>query len=173
MKTRFFMASAALGFIFIAGSGAAQYGDHMHMMSRAPDARRQLDFPPPMRDHMLSNMRSHLEAVGEIIGALSASDGAKAAEIAQTRLSLESPGAAACNPNNAAKGGAMGDMAQMMAQHMPEEMRAMGYAMHKSASEFAVEAAKLKSGGDLKPALAALAKITENCVACHSAYRIR
>ena len=40
----------------------------------------------------------------------------------------------------------MGDMAAMMAEHMPEDMRALGYAMHESASKFAAEAAKMQSG---------------------------
>ena len=175
MVKKIFTTVAALCVLCSAASVVAQQSDHMamHMMSHAADTRRPLDFPPPMREHMLSNMRSHLEAVNEIILALSAADGEKAAKIAQSRLSLESPGAAACNPKNATKSGAMGDMAQMMAQHMPEEMRTIGYAMHDSASQFAIEAAKLKTGGDPKPALASLAKVTENCAACHSAYRLK
>jgi cytochrome c556 len=155
-------------------SVAAQQGDHMaHMMTQTPDARQSLDFPPPMRQHMLANMRDHLEALSEILAALSAGDAAKAGVIAKARLGLESAGAAACNPSAAGKTGAMGDMAAMMAQHMPEEMRALGYAMHDSASKFVVEAAKTAPGGDLKPALATLAQMTQNCAACHSAYRLK
>jgi hypothetical protein len=165
----------AAGLALLAASSAAQPMDHgaMHMAPQGPDTRKPLDFPPPMREHMLSNMRSHLAAISEIITALSVSDGAKAAQIAQSRLSLESPGAAACDPKQMGKGGPMGDMAQMMARHMPEEMRALGYTMHESASQFASEAEKLKAGGDPKPALAALAKVTESCASCHSAYRLK
>jgi cytochrome c556 len=175
MKKCFLTIGAAAGLAFAAVAAAAQPSDHKatHMTPHAPDVRRQLDFPPPMRDHMLSNMRSHLEAISEIIEALSVSDGEKAAKIAQERLSLESPHAAACKPENATKGDAGHDMARMMAHHMPEEMRAMGYSMHESAGQLAIEAAKLKAGGDPKPALAALAKVTQNCAACHSAYRLR
>ena len=59
-------------------------------------------------------------------------------------------------------------MAAMMAQFMPEDMRALGLTMHESASEFAREAAKTQSGGDLKPALASLARVTQSCAACHA-----
>jgi cytochrome c556 len=159
-----------------AASVAAQQNEHdhmTHMMTPAPDARQPLDFPPPMRQHMLANMRAHLEALSEILAALSAGDAAKAGAIAKARLGLESAGAAACNPSASGKTGAMGDMAAMMGRHMPEEMRALGYAMHDSASKFALEAANASSSGDLKPALAALAQVTQNCAACHSAYRLK
>jgi hypothetical protein len=157
-------------------SAPAQQSDHMsmHLMAQAPDARQLLDFPPPMRQHMLANMRAHMEALSEILAALSAGDAAKASAIADARLGLESAGAAACNPTNeAGTTRSIGDVAAMMAQHMPDEMRGLGYAMHDSASKFAVEAAKAGSGGDLKPALAALSQVTRNCAACHSAYRLR
>lgn len=176
MKNIFKLAAAAFGAALLgAVSVAAQQGDHssMHKMQTAPDTRTALDFPAPMRQHMLSNMRAHLESLGEILAALSAGDGAKAGKIAETQLGRGSPDAAACDPNNIGKTGAMGDMAAMMKRHMPEEMRALGMTMHDSASTFAVEAAKTPSRGDPKPALAALAQVTQNCAACHSAYRLK
>jgi cytochrome c556 len=158
-----------------AGSAFAQEGHQMgmHMLAQTPDTRHELDFPPPMRQHMLANMRAHLEALSEILAALSASDTAEAGKIADARLGLSSAGAAACKPVKAGTTSEAGDMAAMMAQHMPEDMRAMGYAMHDAASKFAVEAAKTPPGGDLKPALAALSQVTQNCAACHSAYRLK
>jgi cytochrome c556 len=45
--------------------------------------------------------------------------------------------------------------------------------MHESASEFAREAAKTLTGGDLKAALAALARVTQSCAACHAEYRLK
>ena len=175
MNKKFKLIGAALGVVVLgAASVAAQQGDHMsHMMSQTPDTRQVLDFPPPMRQHMLSNMRGHLEALGEILAALSAGEGVKAGKISEARLGLQSEGAAACNPKAAGKTSPMGDMAAMMAEHMPEDMRALGYAMHESASKFAAEAAKMQSGGDPKLALAALSQVTRNCAACHSAYRLK
>lgn len=162
--------------LFCAVAGAAQERDpshmhHMHMAPTAPDQRQLLDFPPPMRDHMLANMRDHVETLHAILGALAANDPAKAGEIADARLGLSSPGAASCDPKAAGKGADM--MATMMSEHMPEQMRAYGFAMHSAASDFAALAAKAAQSGDIRPALGALAEVTRNCAACHAAYRLR
>jgi hypothetical protein len=132
--------TAAAGVHIIAVSVRVQDHSHMSMpmMPETADNRRLVEFPPAMRQHMLSNMRAHLVALGEIVTALSAGDSAKAAAIAETRLGLDSPGAAACNPNHSADAPAM---TAMMAEHMPDEMRNLGFAMH-AASTFAREAAK-------------------------------
>jgi hypothetical protein len=154
-------------------SVAAQQHEHMPMPA---DTRQALDFPEHMRNHMLMNMRSHFEALGDIVSALGEGNGPKASEIAKARLGLQSPAAAACMKPGAEKAGDgdhISQMGSMMAKFMPEQMRDMGYAMHEAASDFAVEAAKTPQGGDLKPALAALSKVTQNCAACHAAYRLR
>jgi hypothetical protein len=108
--------TAAAGAFITAASVRAQDDSHMPMpmMPRTADNRRLVDLPPAMRQHMLSNMRAHLVALGEIVTALSAGDSAKAAAIAETRLGLDSPGAAACNPNRSTDTTAM---AAMMAEH--------------------------------------------------------
>jgi len=154
-------------------AGQEDHGGHMAMPMAppAPDTRQALDLPAPMRARMLANMRKHHEAISDILAALAQGDGARAGRIADERLGVSSMGAAACKPGAAS--GNMGDMAAMMARHMPEEMRAMGLAMHESASKFAATAAKIQPGGDLKPALAELAQVTQNCASCHSAYRLK
>lgn len=169
-----FLAAAAAGAAFAANAIAAEqdHGAHTAQMAPpGPDNRLVVDLPGPMHERMEANMRAHLEAIGEIVAALSAGDGAKAGKIADERLGVASMGAAACKPGAAS--GAMGDMPAMMAKHMPEEMRAMGMTMHESASNFAEAARKIAPGGDVKPALAELAKVTRNCAACHSAYRLK
>jgi cytochrome c556 len=123
-----------------------------------------------MREHMLSQMRAHLEALQGVLAALGTGDPGAAAKIAETRLGLEAPGAAACRPGHGDGGEGM---EATMSAHMPEEMRAMGFAMHESASDFAAAASKAGENGDLRPALAALATMTQNCVACHSAFRLK
>jgi hypothetical protein len=100
-----------------------------------------------------------LEAIGEVLAALAAGDGAKAARIAETRLGLRSPGAAACNPAQAANTAAM---AAVMAEFMPDNMRVSGFAMHEAASHLAGEAAKLQQSSELKPALGLLHKSRED-----------
>jgi len=144
--------------------------EHMKMSPKMSDARQEVDFPSPMRAKMLSHMRGHAEAIAEILSALAKGDGAAAAKIADARLSMASPGAAACKPN--AKSGEFGEMPAMMASHMPDDMRALGLTMHEQAGKFAQEAAKIGPGGDMRPALAELSQVVQACNACHAAYRL-
>ncbi len=163
----------ALGVLSLAGAAARaeDHHDHMQMMSKmAKDTRIEVDLPGPMKNMMLTNMRGHQQAVADILAALSKGDGEGAAKIAETRLGMGSPGSAACKPN--AKSGELGDMPKMMASHMPDEMRALGMAMHAQATKFAEEASKAKQGGDLRPALAELGQVVQACNACHAAYRL-
>jgi hypothetical protein len=165
-----FIAIGAFSLIGAAALAEDQH-DHMQMMSKmAKDTRIEVDLPGPMKNMMLTNMRGHQQAVAEILAELSKGDGAAAAKIAETRLGMGSPGSAACKPN--AKSGDLGDMPKMMASHMPEEMRALGMTMHAQATKFAEEAAKVKQGGDLRPALAELGQVVQACNACHAAYRL-
>jgi hypothetical protein len=161
------------GLSLAAVAAAAQdHHDHMQMMSKmAKDSRVEVDLPAPMKAHMLSNMRSHQQAVADILAALSKGDGEGAAKIAETRLGMGSPGSAACKPN--ATSGDLGEMPMMMASHMPDEMRGLGMTMHAQASKFAQEAAKLGQGADMRPALAELGQVVQACNACHAAYRLQ
>jgi hypothetical protein len=53
--------TAAAGVLIIAVSVRAQDHSHMSMpmMPETADKRRLVEFPPAMRQHMLSNMRAH------------------------------------------------------------------------------------------------------------------
>lgn len=134
------------------------------------DPRQWVTFPAPMVQHHLAHMREHLQALGEIQAALAARDYPRAAELADTRLGLNSPMAAVCKP---AMSPAAAGMPAMMAQLMPEGMRTIGFQMHSAASELARVASGLHPGDDPLPAVAALADVTRQCVACHAAYRTR
>jgi hypothetical protein len=118
------------------------------------DARRLVQLPEMMQQHMMSNMRDHLVAINEILISMTNGDFEKSAEVAEYRLgmsSLESHGAS------------------HMAKFMPEGMRQAGTAMHKAASRFALKAQE----EEVLPAYNALSEVTTACVACHSGYRIR
>jgi len=120
----------------------------------AADERVLVNMPPMMQEHMLGNMRDHLRAVNDILAALAAGDGTRAAEVAEYRLgmsSLDSHGAA------------------HMAPLMPPGMREAGTAMHTAASRFA----RVAEEGDLQQGYRVLQEVTAACVACHSGYRIR
>ena len=128
-----------------------------HTNASGGDDRQLVELPPPMRQHMLSNMRDHLQAVSEIQSALASGEFERAADIAENRLGMSS-----LNSHGASH----------MAKFMPEKMQSIGSEMHRSASRFAVIAQQSAVSGDLIPALESLATITQQCVACHAAYRV-
>jgi len=68
-----------------------------------------------------------------------------------------------------------GHVEHHMAKLMPEGWRGLGQNMHVSANEFANKArdAAKNGGDDIARASVALAKITQQCVACHSSYRMQ
>ena len=102
-------------------------------------------------------MRDHLLALQEINVALSRNEFDKAASIAEQRLgmsSLELHGA------------------EHIAPFMPQAMQDMGTSMHHAASRFALEAQNASVSNDVRPALAALGSVMQQCVACHAAYRL-
>ncbi len=123
----------------------------------AADNRIKVELPSHMRDHMLSNMRDHLLALQEITRYLSDSEYEKAADVAEQRLgmsSLESHGAS------------------HMGKFMPKEMGAIGTSMHQAASRFAISARDAELDGGLHKAFSALSEVMQQCVACHSGYRV-
>lgn len=146
-----------------------------HMDSMSADGRQRVNFPPPMREHTLANMRDHLLALSEILGAMSAGKYAQAGSIASARLGMESPSADGCasESSSAAQMSKPASMEQQMNEFMPEGMRRIGLEMHKSASVFATEANKAAKTGNAKPALAALTRMTQQCTSCHAAYKVQ
>ena len=118
------------------------------------DNRRLVELPERMQQHMLSNMRDHLAAINEILEYMADDQPEKAAEVAEYRLgmsSLEAHGA------------------EHMSAFMPAEMREAGTAMHRAASQFALDAQQ----GEPLPVYRALSRVTSACVACHAGFRLR
>lgn len=150
---------------------------HRHVSVSTRDSRQAVSFPPMMREHTLANMRDHLDALSAILTAMAASNYTEAAHIADARLSMDSSAAAGCkalgDPNGGARAASPMDMESMMAQFMPEGMRVIGLGMHQSASAFAAEATKAAKSGDARTAYEALARVTQQCTACHAAYRLQ
>lgn len=167
-----------------ATAGWTQQHDMMHQAHGAgaqPDHRKILNFPPEMQTNFLANMRDHLATLNEMLGAMARNDYAGASRVAAERLGLQSPSAAGCTARDQSavtaaapsKPAAAMSMDEMMALYMPAPMRGVGLAMHASASEFAAVASQAATNRDIAAVVAALARVTENCVACHSAYRLR
>ncbi len=123
----------------------------------ADDGRVTVKLPDMMREHMLSNMRDHLLALEEITRFLAAQQYDEAADVAESRLgmsSLELHGAS------------------HMRKFMPKEMGAIGTNMHRAASRFALAAKDAEIEGGLNKAFAALSEVMQQCVACHSGYKV-
>jgi hypothetical protein len=116
------------------------------------DPRTKVVFPEMMKIHMLGNMRDHLLSLHEIEDALARGDLDKAGDVAETRLGMSS-----LEAHHAAQ----------MAPYMPKPMQDIGTAMHHAASRFAITVKE----GDIRHSLEALSKVTQQCVACHAAYR--
>ncbi len=121
------------------------------------DDRTRVEFPPMMREHMLGNMRDHLTALQEITASLASGKYDQAADVAESRLGMSSM---------ALHGAAH------MSKIMPKEMAAIGTKMHHAASRFALSARDADIDGGMGKAFGALSEVMQQCVACHSSYRV-
>jgi len=142
---------AAAGFCFAVVSAA----------QAQEDTRELVKLPPMLQQHMLANMRDHLRALDEILGDLADGDVDAAADIAEKRLGMSS-----LSLHGAAH----------LAKFMPKAMAEIGTQMHRAASRFVIVAqdAELNPGRESQHRVyRALQAVTENCNACHQAYRIR
>jgi hypothetical protein len=162
----FTAAGAAVAATLVTQAGPENKHEHNHDMhtqhpgggATVEDTRTLVHYPEHLRIHTLANMRDHLLTVCDIQAALG--DGAfdKAGENAEQRLGMSS-----LQLHGAHK----------VAEYMPKAMQVMGTAMHRAASRFAVAASDAAVSGDVKPALAALSRVTQSCVACHSSFRLQ
>lgn len=128
------------------------------LYATALDARQKVNMPEMMQEHMLGNMRDHLQALQEIQAALAGGDLGRAADVAEQRIgmsSLKSHGAA------------------HMAPYMPKPMQDIGTEMHRAASRFARTVQEAPVKGDLSAVFDGYSKILQQCVACHAAYRVK
>ncbi len=163
-RTPFRSAFGAVALATAANVGAAD-PHHQHPQLHggtaakpAMDLRQEVRFPPELREHTLENMRDHLLTLQRIQEALGKGAFDSAAEIAEARLGMSSLRLHGAHD---------------VARYMPAGMQAIGTAMHKSASRFAIEATNASATGDVRAPISALAGVTAQCVACHAAYRLK
>lgn len=118
----------------------------------AVDMRHRLTAPGPARDMVLAEMRRMLESVNAILHAVQANDLAAIERAAR------------------ASGMAMAaDVDPRLRERLPPPFLQLGMATHRGFDELADA---VKAGGTREQALAALGRITSNCVACHAVYRL-
>ncbi|MBI1887340.1 MAG: cytochrome C [Nitrosomonadales bacterium] len=133
--------------VFAAGD-QMQHHDHHHGMSMM-DTRISLGLSAEMKQHQLSNMREHTEAIHSIIGLMSENNLEEAAKIARSKLGLTP------------------EMRKMCSMMGGEKFMTLGIAFHKSGDDLG----DALQTGDVNKSLRALNKTMQYCVECHATYR--
>ncbi|WP_178984960.1 cytochrome C [Winogradskyella helgolandensis] len=113
------------------------------------DGRVSLNLNAMQKNHQLSNMRSHLEAVQEITILLSQDNYDRASEVAYTKL------------------GSTTEMKLMCASFGDKGFEHLGLEFHKSADEMS-EVFKKRNKDN---SLTALSNTLNYCVQCHATYK--
>jgi hypothetical protein len=155
---RLALALALTATAFAAGAQHDPAQHSQHGAAAAADPRELVKFPADMKLHTLTNMRDHLLALQQIQQALAEQKFADAANIAEQRLGLSSLKLHG---------------AHEVAKFMPQGMQDVGTTMHRSASQFALQAQEASATGDLGKTLSSLSRLTATCVACHAGYRLQ
>ena len=152
MKITPIMVSALIGICVnvtaFAENAELHIGNHHHEIDII-DTRISLGMSPEMKQHQLSNMRDHVEAIKSIVGLISESKFEEASKIAHTKLGLTPEMRAMCGMFN------------------NENFEKLGLAFHKSGDDLG-SALQTK---DINASLRALNKTMQYCVECHAAYR--
>ena len=148
MKRILIAASAFIGIAGFNAASAAEEDMHHHDMNMM-DMRTSLNLSAEMKQHQLSNMRSHVEAIKNIVGLIAENKFDEASKIAHDKLGLTPEMKVMCN---------MFDN---------EKFKTLGLAFHKSGDDLG-EALQTK---DVNTSLRALNKTMEYCVTCHATYR--
>jgi cytochrome c556 len=118
----------------------------------------QVEMPEFAEKHLMKLMRGHLGALQGITQLLSQHKYEKAADLAEERLGMSSVEI---------------HFEKYVGKYMPKDMRAHAEGMHEAATRFAADARIAAKGGELDKALASMSIVIKQCVACHSAYRVR
>jgi hypothetical protein len=126
--------------------------------SSSADARQAVAFPRSLKEHELANMRDHLLTLSRIQDHLARHEFDRAADLAEKRLGMSSFGLHG---------------AHEVAPYMPEGMQKLGGDMHHAASRFAIAVQEAAIDNNVGRALGELSKVTQACVACHAAYRLK
>ncbi len=133
-----------------AQTGKELIPDHpVTMDHNTNDKRISLNLPHRMKAQQLANMRSHVEALREIIGLLAKGDFDRASAVAHRKLGLTE------------------DMKRMCGMFPNEDFRAIGLQFHRSADDLA-ETLRTR---DMAKALQGLHDTMDYCVQCHATFR--
>lgn len=142
---------AAMALVSYADDKDSQMGKmtHHNMKHSMNDGRISLSLSPEMKQHQLSNMRSHLEAVQAIIGLVADGEFDKASETAHSKLGLTE------------------EMKEMCSMFNNNDFSALGLAFHESGDALG----DVLTTRDTNKSLNALNTTVGFCVQCHAAFR--
>ncbi len=139
--------------------------DHMQgqmMQHQQPNDTRQLaTMPPQMQEHMLANMRDHLQTLNSVFSDIADGKFDAASKVLEERLGMSSL------PLH---------QAVEMAPFFPQPMQDAGTSMHRAASRLAIalqDASVTQTFDAMRAVSAGFREVTASCVACHASYRIR
>jgi len=124
------------------------HGNHRHEADMM-DTRISLGLSPQMKQHQLSNMRGHVEAIKTITGLMAENKFDEASQVAHTQLGLTP------------------EMQSMCDMFGNENFRKLGYAFHKSGDDLG-DVLKTKN---INKSLRALNETMQYCVECHATFR--
>ena len=125
---------------------------HHHMMQMHEtniDSRISLNLPPQMKQHQLSNMRSHLVAIQDIIGFIATEDFEQASQTAHSKLGLTE------------------EMKKMCNMFDNKSFTELGLAFHNSGDVLG----DVLQGKDTVKSLQALRSTMNYCIQCHATFR--
>ena len=123
--------------------------EHHNLMQSMNDGRISLGLSPEMKQHQLSNMRSHVEALQSIIGLLAEDEFEKASQTAHSKLGLTK------------------EMEKMCYMFNNEKFKDLGLEFHKSGDALG----DVLQTKDTKKSLRALKTTMGYCVQCHAIFR--
>jgi hypothetical protein len=147
ITTSVFIGIACLNVAF-AEDEKMQHEGHHHEMNMM-DTRTSLGISAEMKQHQLTNMREHVEAIKSIVGLMAENKFEEASKIAHAKL------------------GSTPEMLKMCNMFENKDFRTLGLAFHKSGDDLGV-ALQTK---DVNVSLRALNKTMQYCVECHATYR--
>jgi len=122
------------------------------------DGRQLVRLPTAAEATLRAEMRANLLAVNDILALVAAGKLDEAGARAEQDLGMAMMGRHRALPFEARPG-----------PHMPPAMHQLGIDGHRAASAFA----RVAATGDREKTIAALPTLTQPCVACHYAYRLR
>jgi len=140
-----------IGLLFISGMTQMSIAEmNQHNMDHSKhDGRTSLELSPEMKQHQLSNMRAHLEAVQTITGLIAEGAFDEASEVAHSKLGLTE------------------EMDRMCNMFEDKGFTELGLAFHKSGDELG----EVLLTKDTNNSLRALQATVGYCVQCHAVYR--